>query len=167
MYSFMNSGSGRRTVSTVCVVRKPSWTLKNGVCVASAVRRAIRQRSPASWALRPKIMPQPQSATLITSSCPACTLSPWLVKARAPMFMSTGRRLPEIVYRTSFISTRPCPEVKLVTRPPATAKPSHTVAAECSLSGSKKRRESPHRFFRPFMTAALKPPPMVVELVIG
>ena len=36
MNSFMNSGSGSRTVSTVWVVRKPSCTLKNGVCVASA-----------------------------------------------------------------------------------------------------------------------------------
>ena len=97
MYSFMNSGSGSRTVSTVCVVRKPSCTLKNGVCVASAARRAIRQKSPASWALRPKIMPQPQSATDITSSWPAWTFSPWLVSARAPMFITTGSRLPEIV----------------------------------------------------------------------
>ena len=39
------------------------------------------------------------------------------------MFMTTGSRLPEIVYSTSFISTSPWPEVKLVTRPPATAKP--------------------------------------------
>ena len=83
------------------------------------------------------------------------------------MFITTGSRLPEIVYSTSFMSTRPCPEVKLVTRPPATAKPSHTVAAECSLSGSKNISVSPQRFFWPFMTAALKPPPIVVELVIG
>ena len=65
------------------------------------------------------------------------------------------------------MSTRPCPEVKLVTRPPATANPSQTVAAECSLSGSKKRSGSPQRFLAPFITAALKPPPIVVELVIG
>src|SRR6516225_8557585 len=65
------------------------------------------------------------------------------------------------------MSTRPWPEVKLVTRPPATAKPSQTAAAECSLSGSKNISGSPHRFFPPFMTAALNPPPMVVELVIG
>ena len=51
--------------------------------------------------------------------------------------------------------------------PPATAKPSQTVAAECSLSGSKNRSGSPQRLVCPFMTAALKPPPMVVELVIG
>ena len=63
-----------------------------------------------------------------------------------PMFINTGRRLPEIVYNTSFIRTKPWPDVKLVTRPPATAKPSQTVAAECSLSGSKKSRVSPHRF---------------------
>ncbi len=54
-----------------------------------------------------------------------------------------------------------------MTRPPATAKPSQTVAAECSLSGSKNTSGSPHRFLPPFMTAALKPPPIVVELVIG
>ncbi len=167
MYSFMKAGSGRRTVSTVCVVRNPSWTLKNGVWVASAARRAIRQKSPASCALRPKIMPQPQSATDIMSSWPAWTLSPWLVRARAPIFITTGSRLPEIVYRTSFISTRPWPEVKLVTRPPATANPSQTVAAECSLSGSKNINSSPQRFFQPLVTAALNPPPMVVELVIG
>ena len=35
------------------------------------------------------------------------------------MLNTTGSRLPEIVYSTSFISTRPWPEVKLVTRPPA------------------------------------------------
>ncbi len=112
-------------------------------------------------------MPQPQSATDITSSCPAWTLSPWLVKARAPMFITTGSRLPEIVYNTSFINTSPWPEVKLVTRPPATANPSQTVAAECSLSGSKKTSSSPQRFFNPFITAALNPPPIVVELVMG
>src|SRR5579872_1663538 len=83
------------------------------------------------------------------------------------MFITTGSRLPEIVYSTSFISTRPWPEVKLVTRPPATANPSQTVAAECSLSGSKNMSGSPQRFFWPFVTAALKPPPMVVELVMG
>src|SRR4029077_20098571 len=62
---------------------------------------------------------------------------------------------------------RPWPDVKFVTRPPATAKPSQTEAAECSLSGSKNMSASPHRLVNPFMTAALKPPPIVVELVIG
>ena len=33
-----------------------------------------------------------------------------------------------------------------MTRPPATAKPSQTVAAECSLSGSKNSSGSPQRF---------------------
>ena len=55
----------------------------------------------------------------------------------------------------------------MVTRPPATANPSQTVAAECSLSGSKNMSGSPQRFWPPFITAALKPPPIVVELVIG
>ena len=41
------------------------------------------------------------------------------------------------------------------------------MAAECSLSGSKNMSGSPQRFLSPFMTAALKPPPIVVELVIG
>jgi hypothetical protein len=81
--------------------------------------------------------------------------------------MTTGSRLPLMVYRTSFMSTRPWPLVKLVTRPPATANPSHTDAAECSDSGSKNMRVSPHRFLPPLMTEALNPPPMVVELVIG
>ncbi len=76
MNSFMKAVSGNRTVSTVCVVRKPSCTEKNGVRVDSAVRREMRQKSPASWALRAKSMPQPQSATAMTSSCPAWTLSP-------------------------------------------------------------------------------------------
>ena len=81
--------------------------------------------------------------------------------------MTIGSRLPLIVYSPSFISTRPWPLVKLVTRPPATANPSHTAAAECSLSGSKNIRGSPNRFVAPFMTNELNPPPMVVELVIG
>src|SRR5436853_6860600 len=103
----------------------------------------------------------------MTSSGPAWTFKDGLVSAREQIFMTTGKRLPEIVYSTSFMRTRPCPEVKLVTRPPATAKPSQTVAAECSLYGSKNIRASPQRFVAPFMTEALKPPPIVVELVIG
>ena len=38
-------------------MRKPSWTTKNGVSVASATRRAIAARSAASWALRANRMP--------------------------------------------------------------------------------------------------------------
>ena len=48
------------------------------------------------------------------------------------MCKTAGSRLPLIVYRTSFISTRPWPLVKLVTRPPATAKPSQAEAELCS-----------------------------------
>ena len=163
----MKSGSGNRTLSTVCVVRKPSCTLKNGVLLFSAARRAMRHMSPASWALRPKSIPQPQSATLIRSSCPACTFSEWLVSARAPMLNTTGNRLPLIVYSTSFMSTRPWPLVKFVTRPPASANPSQKDAEECSLSGSMNTSGSPQRFACPFCTAALNPPPMVVLLVMG
>src|SRR5439155_23342273 len=65
------------------------------------------------------------------------------------------------------ISTSPCPLVKFVTRPPASAKPSQVDAEECSLSGSMKRSFSPQRFFWPLETAAEYPPPMVVEEVIG
>src|SRR5690349_16792943 len=65
------------------------------------------------------------------------------------------------------MSTRPCPLVKLVTRPPASSKPSHEDAEECSLSGSMNRSFSPQRLRIPFETAAEYPPPMVVELVIG
>ncbi len=83
------------------------------------------------------------------------------------MLKTTGSRLPAIVYSTSFINTRPWPEVKFVTRPPAAAKPSQNVAAECSLSGSKNTSWSPHMLGIPFITAWLKPPPMVVELVMG
>src|SRR5213075_2524090 len=72
-----------------------------------------------------------------------------------------------MVNSTSFISTSPCPLVKLVTRPPASAKPSQVDALECSLSGSMNRSFSPHRFFCPLETAAEYPPPIVVELVIG
>ena len=61
----------------------------------------------------------------------------------------------------------PWPEVKLVTRSPATAKRSQAEAAECSLSGSKNTSRSPQWFVAPFMTEALKPPPIVVGLVIG
>src|SRR5436190_9588347 len=83
------------------------------------------------------------------------------------MWNTIGRRLPLIVYKTSFMSTRPWPLVKLVTRPPASAKPSHVEADECSLSGSMKSSLSPHRFFIPLETALAYPPPMTVELVIG
>ena len=80
---------------------------------------------------------------------------------------TTGSRFPAMVYSTSFISTKPWPEVKLVTRPPAKANPSQKDAEECSLSGSMKISGSPQRFVRPLWTAALKPPPIVVELVMG
>ena len=40
MYSFISSGSGSRTFSMVCVVRKPSWTFRKGVSLSSAARRA-------------------------------------------------------------------------------------------------------------------------------
>jgi hypothetical protein len=68
---------------------------------------------------------------------------------------------------TSFISTRPCPEVKFTTRPPASAKPSAEVAEECSDSSSRKESGVPHRFDRPSATAAWKAPAMLVEGVIG
>ena len=45
--------------------------------------------------------------------------------------------------------TRPCPEVKFVTRPPARANPSQVEAEECSDSSSRKKSGSPHRFFLP------------------
>lgn len=76
------------------------------------------------------------------------------MSARAPTWKTTGSRLPAIVYRTSFISTRPCPEVKLVTRPPARANPSHVEADECSDSSSRKNSDSPQRFFLPLAWAA-------------
>src|SRR3989304_2620445 len=65
------------------------------------------------------------------------------------------------------MSTRPWPDVKFVTRPPAAAKPSQNDADECSLSGSTNTSCSPHRFGTPLTTAWLYPPPIVVELVIG
>ncbi len=107
MYARIISGSARRTFSIVWVVRKPSWTEKKGVHEASAARRAINPRSCASCALRANSMPQPQSATAIASSWPACTLSACELKARAPMWNTAGRRLPAIVYSTSFMSTSP------------------------------------------------------------
>ena len=54
-------------------------------------------------------MPQPVSATAMTSSWPAWMLSAWLVSARAPTWKTTGSRLPLMTYRTSFIRTRPWP----------------------------------------------------------
>src|SRR6202043_1014826 len=110
---------------------------------------------------------QPQSATPYTSSCPACTFRDCDVRARAPMWKTTGRRLPEIVKRTSFMRIKPWPDVKLVTRPPDTAKPSHVLAALCSDSGSMKANSSPQRFLLPLATSAWYPPPMVVDEVIG
>src|SRR6476661_4402126 len=63
--------------------------------------------------------------------------------------------------------TSPWPLVKFVTRPPASSKPSHVDAEECSLSGSMNRSFSPQRFFAPLETAPAYPPPITVELVIG
>ena len=137
----------------VCVVRKPSWTTNQGVSPSSATRRAMAVRSAASWQLRAKKMPQPQSATPITSSWPAWMLRLWLVMARAPMWKTAGRRLPAMTYRTSFIRIRPCPAVKLVTRPPARAKPSAAEAEECSDSGSTNLSCVPQRLGVPLATA--------------
>ena len=83
------------------------------------------------------------SATPMTSSWPAWMLSAWLVRARAPMWKTTGRRLPLMTYRTSFIRTSPWPAVKFVTRPPASATPSAAEAELCSDSGSMKRERRP------------------------
>ena len=149
-----SSSSGSSTFSSVCVVRKPSWATMNGVSPASAVRRAMAARSAASWALRAKTIPQPVSATAITSSWPAWMLRAWLVIARAPTWKTTGSRFPAMTYRTSFISTRPWPAVKFVTRPPARATPSAADAEECSDSGSMKRSGVPHRSAWPPATAA-------------
>jgi hypothetical protein len=56
-------------------------------------------------------------------------------------------------FRTSFMRTNPWPLVKLVTRPPARAKPSQVEAAECSDLGSRNISPSPQRFFLPLATA--------------
>ena len=58
--------------------------------------------------------------------------------------------------------------MKLVTRPPATAKPSQNDGGRVlALRLDEHQLSRPTGFVQPFMTAALKPPPMVVELVIG
>src|ERR1041385_1112169 len=62
---------------------------------------------------------------------------------------------------------KPWPDVKFVTRPPATAKPSQVLAALCSDSGSMKANSSSERFRLPFATSSWYPPPMVVDDVIG
>ena len=162
-----SSSSGSSTFSRVWVVRKPSWQTRKGVSLSSAARRAMAVRSAASCALRAKRIPQPQSATPITSSCPAWMLSAWLVRARAPTWKTAGSRLPAMTYRTSFIRISPCPAVKFVTRPPASANPSAADADECSDSGSRKRSGVPHRLVLPSATAAWKSAAMVVEGVIG
>jgi predicted metal-dependent RNase len=54
-------------------LKNPSIILKKGVSVSSATRLDISAKSPPSWAFRPKSIPQPQSETAITSSCPAWT----------------------------------------------------------------------------------------------
>src|SRR4030065_259804 len=59
--------------------------------------------------------------------------------------------------------TRPCPEVKFVTRPPARANPSQVEAEECSDSSSRKKSGSPHRFFLPLAWGAPWPGPPLVE----
>jgi len=151
----------------VWVVRKPSWTTNHGVSPSSATRRAMAVRSAASWALRAKKMPQPASATPITSSWPAWMFRAWLVIARAPIWKTAGRRLPEMTYRTSFIRIRPWAEVKLVTRPPARAKPSAAEAEECSDSGSTNLSFVPQMLGVPLATAVWKTAAMVVEGVIG
>ena len=118
------------------------------VASADAPRDGRRGRPPPGRCAR-RGSPQPVSATAITSSWPAWMLSAWLVSARAPTWKTTGRRLPAMTYRTSFISTRPWPAVKFVTRPPASAKPSAADADECSDSGSRKRSGVPHRSVLP------------------
>src|SRR4026207_1844654 len=72
-----------------------------------------------------------------------------------------------MTYSTSFIRMRPWPEVKLVTRPPARAKPSHALAELCSDSGSRNWIVSPQRFFLPFANSAANPSPIGVEGVVG
>ena len=139
--------------SSVCVVRKPSWATMNGVSLASAARRAIAARSATSWALRATRIAQPVSATAIRSSWPAWMFSAWLVSARAPTWKTTGSRFPAMTYSTSFMSTRPWPAVKFVTRPPASATPSAADADECSDSGSMKPSGVPHRSVLPDATA--------------
>src|SRR5689334_7458471 len=83
------------------------------------------------------------------------------------MWKTTGRRFPEIVYKTSFIRISPWPDVKFVTRPPDTANPSQVLAALCSDSGSMKASSSPHRLRFPLAISAWYPPPIVVDDVIG
>ncbi len=150
---FRSSSSGSWTFSIVWVVRKPSWATSHGVSPSSATRRAMAVRSAASWQLREKNMPQPQSATPIMSSWPAWMFRLWLVSARAPTWKTAGRRFPAMTYRTSFIRISPCPAVKFVTRPPARAKPSAAEAEECSDSGSMNFSVVPQMFGVPLATA--------------
>ena len=94
-------------------------------------------------------------------------LRAWLVSARAPMWKTTGNRLPLMTYRTSFMRIRPWPAVKFVTRPPASATPSAADAELCSDSGSMKRSGVPHRLVRPDATPAWYTAAIVVDGVIG
>ena len=61
----------------------------------------------------------------------------------------------------------PCPAVKFVTRPPASATPSAAEAELCSDSGSMKASGVPHRFVWPAATADWKTAAIVVDGVIG
>ena len=142
-----SSSSGRRTFSSVWVVRKPSWHDEERRLgrLGDAARDGASGRPPPGRCAR-RGSPQPVSATPMTSSWPAWMLSAWLVSARAPTWKTAGRRLPAMTYRTSFMRMRPWPAVKFVTRPPASAKPSAADADECSDSGSRKRSGVPHRF---------------------
>ena len=94
-------------------MRNPSWRHEERrLASPPPTRRAIAVRSAASCALRANRIPQPVSATAITSSCPAWMFSAWLV--RAPDFESCEsskprRPSPASVQASRSTSTAPRP----------------------------------------------------------
>ena len=88
------------------------------------------------------------------SSWPQWAVRACDVKDRVATCRTTGSRLPEIECRTSFISTSPWPEVKLVTRPPASANPSQAEAALWGDSATKNSSRSSHRLRLPAENSA-------------
>ena len=80
----------------------------NGVSLASAARRQISARSPASWAFLPKKSPSGVGDThhvIVT----AMNVQRVAGQRTGADVEDNWKAVPEIVYRTSFIRTRPWP----------------------------------------------------------
>ena len=136
--------------------------------VSSATRRAIAVRSAASWALRANSMPQPVSATAITSSWPAWMLRR-LARQRARADVEDDRQplaaddVQDLLHEHQALAGG---EV----RDPAAGE-REALGRGWPTSARTRARGSasgvPHRFVRPSATAAWKAAAMFVDGVIG